>query len=412
MKRVGMFVWNTFTNDARVLRECTALTEAGYHVDLYCLNDGTLPEMEYHPSGFHIIRIERTPPFETILRRLKKRNPVTLLAGAGLFLFVPWLIPVAFILYALQKSRFIRYALYNSFGIVRMTRAARKRKYDIVHANDLNTLPQAISAARGAKIVYDSHEVQTDRTGYGKGQGGLERHLLRFVDRTMVENETRADYHASLYGERPAVLHNYPFYHEEVPQPRSVHQEIGIKEDEPILLYQGGIQEGRGLERLIEAMPFVRRGTLLFVGDGKIKPRLQELAAHSPERKRIHFIDKVPLDQLPSYTAAATVGFQVLQNVCFNHYSASSNKLFEYMAALVPVVAADLPEIRRVVETEGVGLLVDVESPEAIAVAVNQIVEEDGLRQAMKERTKQARRKYNWDKEKHHLLDVYREITK
>ena len=256
MKRVGMFVWNTFTNDARVLRECTALTEAGYHVDLYCLNDGTLPEMEYHPSGFHIIRIERTPPFETILRRLKKRNPVTLLAGAGLFLFVPWLIPVAFILYALQKSRFIRYALYNSFGIVRMTRAARKRKYDIVHANDLNTLPQAISAARGAKIVYDSHEVQTDRTGYGKGQGGLERHLLRFVDRTMVENDTRADYHASLYGERPAVLHNYPFYHEEVPQPRSVHQEIGIKEDEPILLYQGGIQEGRGLERLIEAMPF------------------------------------------------------------------------------------------------------------------------------------------------------------
>lgn len=412
MKRVGMFVWNTFTNDARVLRECTALTEAGYHVDLYCLNDGTLPEMEYHPSGFHIIRIERTPPFETILRRLKKRNPVTLLAGAGLFLFVPWLIPVAFILYALQKSRFIRYALYNSFGIVRMTRAARKRKYDIVHANDLNTLPQAISAARGAKIVYDSHEVQTDRTGYGKGQGGLERHLLQFVDRTMVENDTRADYHASLYGERPAVLHNYPFYHEEVPQPRSVHQEIGIKEDEPILLYQGGIQEGRGLERLIEAMPFVRRGTLLFVGDGKIKPRLQELAVHSPERKRIHFIDKVPLDQLPSYTAAATVGFQVLQNVCFNHYSASSNKLFEYMAALVPVVAADLPEIRRVVETEGVGLLVDVESPEAIAVAVNQIVEEDGLRQAMKERTKQARRKYNWDKEKHHLLDVYREITK
>ena len=128
--------------------------------------------------------------------------------------------------------------------------------------------------------------------------------------------------------------------------------------------------------------------------------------------ERIHFIDKVPLDQLPSYTAAATVGFQVLQNVCFNHYSASSNKLFEYMSALVPVVAADLPEIRRVVETEAVGLLVDVESPQAIAVAVNQIVEEDGLRQAMKERTKQARQKYNWDKEKDRLLTVYHELMK
>ncbi|WP_214721100.1 glycosyltransferase [Exiguobacterium sp. s192] len=411
MKRVGMFVWNTFTNDARVLRECTALSEAGYHVDLYCLNDGSLPKLERHPAGFQILRIDRTPPLESVLRRIRKRNPLTLMVGAGVLLLFPWLIPVLVLLYLLQKSRFVRYALYNSFGIIRMTRAARRHTYDIMHANDLNTLPQAIFSSRGAKVVYDSHEVQTDRTGYGKGQGLFERYLLRFVDQTMVENDTRADYHASLYGERPAVLHNYPFYHEEVPQPRSVHEEIGIKEDEPILLYQGGIQEGRGLERLIEAMPFVRRGTLLFIGDGKIKPRLQELAAQSPERERIHFIDKVPLDQLPSYTAAATVGFQVLQNICFNHYSASSNKLFEYMAALVPVVAADLPEIRRVVETEGVGLLVDVESPEAIAVAVNQIVEEDGLRQAMKERTKQARRKYNWDKEKHHLLDVYREIT-
>jgi len=410
MKRVGMFVWNTFTNDARVLRECTALTEAGYHVDLYCLNDGTLPAVEYHPSGFQIIRIERTPPFEAIFRRLKKRNPVTLLAGAGLLLFVPWLIPVGALLYVLQKSRFIRYALYNSFGIVRMTRAARKRNYDIMHANDLNTLPQAISAARGAKIVYDSHEVQTDRTGYGKGQGGLERHLLRFVDQTMVENETRADYHEALYGERPSVLHNYPFYQETVPKARPLHQELGIGENEPILLYQGGIQEGRGLERLIAAMPFIRNGTLLFIGDGKIKPELKQLAAESPERERIYFMDKVPLDQLPGYTAAATVGFQVLQNVCFNHYSASSNKLFEYMSALVPVVAADLPEIRRVVETEAVGLLVDVESPEAIAAAVNQIVEEDGLRQSMKERTKQARQKYNWDKEKDRLLTVYDQL--
>lgn len=410
MKRVGMFVWNTFTNDARVLRECTALAENNYHVDLYCLNDGSLPKMEQHPSGFRIIRIDRTPPFEKIIRQVRKRNPIMLIAGAGLLLLFPWLIPALLILFVLQKSRFVRYALYNSFGIVRMTRAARKHTYDIMHANDLNTLPQAIFSAKGAKIVYDSHEVQTDRTGYGKGQGFFERYLLYFVDRTIVENDTRADYHKSLYGERPAVLHNYPFYQEQVPDARQLHQEIGISQAEPILLYQGGIQEGRGLERLIEAMPYVRRGTLLFIGDGKIKARLQQLAAESPERERIRFIDKVPLDQLPSYTAAATVGFQVLQNVCFNHYSASSNKLFEYMSALVPVVAADLPEIRRVVETEGVGLLVDVESPEAIAVAVNRILEEDELRQMMKERTKQARQKYNWDKEKDNLLDVYREI--
>ena len=410
MKRIGMFVWNPFTNDARVLRECTALVEAGHRVDLYCLNDGTLPEVEYPMSGFRVIRIDRTPPFVRWLPFFRKRRKIALVVGLIGALLTPWLILPMLVLILLMRSRFIRYALYNSFGILRMTRAARKHDYDVMHANDVNTLPQAIGAARGTKIVYDSHEVQTDRTGYGSMQGKLERWLLRFVDQTIVENDTRADYHQKLYGTRPSVLHNYPFYEPIVPQPRPLREELALAQDEPILLYQGGIQEGRGLERLIEAMPFIDRGTLIFVGDGKLKGKLMQLAAQSSEKSRIRFIEKVPLAELPSYTAAATVGFQVLQNVCFNHYSASSNKLFEYMAALIPVIAADLPEIRRVVETEGVGLIVDVESPQSIATAVNRLVKDESLRRAMQERASVARRQYNWEQEKGRLLAVYDSI--
>lgn len=410
MKRIGMFVWNPFTNDARVLRECTALVEAGHRVDLYCLNDGTLPEVEYPMSGFRVIRIDRTPPFARWLPFFRKRKKRTLVIGLMGALLAPWLIPVMLVLFLLMRSRFIRYALYNSFGILRMTRTARKHDYDVMHANDVNTLPQAIGAARGAQIVYDSHEVQTDRTGYGSMQGKLERWLLHFVDQTIVENDTRADYHQKLYGTRPSVLHNYPFYEPIVPQPRPLREELALAPDEPILLYQGGIQEGRGLERLIEAMPFIDRGTLIFVGDGKLKGKLMQLATQSSEKSRIRFIEKVPLAELPSYTAAATVGFQVLQNVCFNHYSASSNKLFEYMAALIPVIAADLPEIRRVVETEGVGLIVDVESPQSIAAAVNRLVKDESLRRAMQERASVARRQYNWEQEKGRLLAVYDSI--
>jgi len=123
--------------------------------------------------------------------------------------------------------------------------------------------------------------------------------------------------------------------------------------------------------------------------------------------ERIRFIDKVPLADLPSYTAAATVGFQVLQNICFNHYSASSNKLFEYMAAGVPVVAADLPEIRRVVEKEGTGIVVDAENPEAIAEAVNKIVKDERLRTMMRRNALKARDVYHWDAEKKYLLACY-----
>lgn len=59
------------------------------------------------------------------------------------------------------------------------------------------------------------------------------------------------------------------------------------------------------------------------------------------------FIPKVPLEDLPKYTKNAYLGFQVLNNVCFNHWSASSNKLFEYMMAEVPVIACSFPEIKK-----------------------------------------------------------------
>ena len=71
------------------------------------------------------------------------------------------------------------------------------------------------------------------------------------------------------------------------------------------------------------------------------------------------FLPKVPVAELPKYTRNAYLGFQVLNNMNFNHYSASSNKLFEYMMAGVPVIACSFPEIQKVVETEKVGICVD-----------------------------------------------------
>ncbi|MFP6334694.1 glycosyltransferase, partial [Bacillus subtilis] len=115
----------------------------------------------------------------------------------------------------------------------------------------------------------------------------------------------------------------------------NLHELIGISKNEKILLYQGGLQQGRGLELLIEAMDQIEEGHLLFIGGGKLTQSLKDQSKQSAQSSRIHFLDKVPFQQLPSYTREAYLGFQVLQNICFNHYSASSNKLFEYMMAHV-----------------------------------------------------------------------------
>ena len=101
----------------------------------------------------------------------------------------------------------------------------------------------------------------------------------------------------------------------------------------------------------------------------------------------------------------------MLQNVNYNHYSASSNKLFEYIMAHVPVISCDFPEIRNVVEGEAVGLSIDAGDPGNIAKAVNRLVEDETLRETFSNNCKSAKYKYNWDIEKEKLLNVYDKLS-
>lgn len=422
--RVCMFVLNQFTNDARVLRECSALSEAGFKVDLICLHDPkqkSLPFYEKRNAHFQVFRIRRYP---ILLELLQKLYHFCLThKAAGLLMFLLWAvfmlyfpIPAAAItvlgvllLKSRAKTVWIRMEIF-----IKMIKKGWSGKYDIYHSNDLNTLPQGYicSKLRLAKktLIYDSHEVQTSRTGYDHSiYKWLEASLINKADEMIVENHTRARYNKRVYGFYPHVVHNYPFpIRQNISALFSLHRKLGIPLEEKILLYQGGIQTGRGLDKLIDAVPLFKEGFLVLIGDGKIKKRLQEKVNQQNLDDRVRFIDKVPLAELPLYTSQAYLGFQVLNNVCFNHYSASSNKLFEYMMSGIPVVACRFPEIRRVVESERTGICIDSHSPEEIAGAVNLLLEDSKLHDEYSKNAFRASTKYNWDSEKVHFLELYK----
>lgn len=111
----------------------------------------------------------------------------------------------------------VRTLIIRSSIFLRMIVKGWNKNYDIYHSNDLNTLPQGVICAKfklfnRKKLIYDSHEVQTSRTGYdSKLYGKMESFLLKFVDQMIVENHTRAKYNEDLYGFYPKVVHNYPF---------------------------------------------------------------------------------------------------------------------------------------------------------------------------------------------------------
>lgn len=421
-KKIGMFVWNHFTNDARVLRECTALAEKGYDVKLIAIHDTKQKDLKKVESrdGFNIVRVSRYPRYllliNKIISKIKKEKifiiPLLILIGI-IFYVIPAIAIILILIMAMLSIKKVRGFLTKSHIFLGMVIEGLKFNADVYHSNDLNTLPQGIICSkilRRRYLVYDSHEVQSSRTGYGKQAYYIEKILIKFIDKMIMTNRTRAEYVKKLYNiELPEMIHNYPFYTKDdsIENKYDIHTILDIPRDKPILLYQGGIQVGRGLDKIVEAIDKFNDGITVFIGDGKLKPEIIKMVEDRNLQEKVRFLDKVPVDELKYYTANAYLGFQVLNNVCFNHYSACSNKLFEYMMSRVPVVACNFPEIKRVVQDEEIGIVVDPHDPNEIAKAVNIMLENKELHEKFRENCVKAREKYNWDKEKGNFVRIY-----
>ena len=94
----------------------------------------------------------------------------------------------------------------------------------------------------------------------------------------------------------------------------------------------------------------------------------------SGEWQRVYFPGKVPLAELPSYTASADLGVVLIEDISLSHRLSLPNKLFEYMHAGIPILGADLPEIGRIIRETKTGEVCDPNDPQAIATAIKRLL--------------------------------------
>lgn len=387
-------MWNNFTNDARVRREVSALAEAGYEVDVICTYDGDEKEI-FREETYKGSRVRRVWNYDTL--KLKNRTNKT---RYQLLLFLD----------RIKLGRVI-----NAVAVViNMIRYGIKEGYDYYHCNDLKTLPQGyickkIIAKRKIRLIYDSHEVETSRAG-GKARVKyiLERYLIKRVDQVIMTTDTRAEYNAKLYNiDKPAVIHNYPVYREKDMSRNNLYEELQIDKSEPILLYQGGFQKGRGIEKILEATKEFHKGVVVFIGDGPLKSTMDRLIKDYGIEDKVKIMPKVEADELLYYTQHAYLGFQVLENTCFNHYSALSNKLLEYIMMEVPVICSKLPEMEKVISVTGAGICVNVKDSNTIVNIVNEVLNNNNKYEDMKIRCQKIKSRYTWEREKNKFIGCY-----
>lgn len=294
-----------------------------------------------------------------------------------------------------------------------MVRLARAEAPDVVHAHDAAMLVPAYLASRLTRsgLVYDSHEYATGVPYRGRAWASLvasiERLLIGRCDAVITVSDGIAERLRGRYGldRDPAVVRNVP---DLAPLDGSgdLRERLGMG-DRPLILHQGAVAPGRGCEALVRAMPLVAEAHLLFLGaEGGYAERLRDLAGELDVGGRVQTLPPVPLTELLSTTAQADVGVSLLEDSCENHRLALPNKVFEYVAAGVPVVVSALPELERLRREYGIGWAVDPSDPAAIAASLR-IALRDGRDPDVRERLRRARSELNWERERQKLLAVY-----
>ncbi|MGP9539358.1 glycosyltransferase [Brachybacterium sp. AOP43-C2-M15] len=291
---------------------------------------------------------------------------------------------------------------------------------DLVVSSDLPGLVGANIAARrlGVPHLHDCHELYLESTTLRpyerKALWPVEKAYLRRADSVVVVNETIRDEYEKRYGVRGTVLRNAaPAVPEEVrANPVDLRALAGLRRDEKVVIYQGGLVAGRGLDVLVRAAAHFADGVhLVLIGRGRSLDELTALADSLGILDRVHFLPAVPPGDLPAYTAAADVGVIPYQPVSRNNEYALPNKAFEYPGAGIPFVAADLPELRRIAQTARCGEVYDPFDPAQLADAVRAVLDPERY-PAYRRNAETFGRENTWESEREILVGEIQRLTR
>ena len=312
---------------------------------------------------------------------------------------------------------FKRSVLFYAFFNIRLFIYLLFHRFDILVANDLDTLLPNFLASRikRCKLVYDSHEYFTgvpeiqDRHFVKSVWKSIERLLFPKLKNVITVCDSIADLYYTEYHIKPVVVRNCsPLAGEIIPLSR---RELGISEDNLLLILQGtGINTDRGGEELIEAINITPDVSLMIVGTGDNLETIREKVKSYDLEDRIKFIPKCRWKTLIRFTAAADAGLSLDKSTNINYLCSLPNKLFDYLSAGIPVIATNLPELSNIINKYHCGILITAAYPDEISKAICALRDSNKLLSELKQNSVIASKSMNWELESLKVECLYRSI--
>ena len=354
MKRIIVTVSNDLVTDQRVHKMCCTLIEMGYDLLLIGRKHGSQ---------------------ETLYRDYATKR-ISMLFHQG------------FLFYAELNLRLFFLLLFT--------------KKEMLFSNDLDTLipNYFVAKLQRKELIFDSHELFSEipelkhRKLIKQFWLTIERWILPKLTKVITVSDAIKKHYKYLYGIEAVVIRNLPLE-------KSVHQQSFPfpTENKNIILYQGAVNIGRGIELMLETIKLLDNCVLVIIGTGDIIEVLKQKVSSQRLENKVRFMGKVLPKDLKQFTPNATIGLSLEEDIGLNYRYALPNKLFDYIQAEVPVIVADLPEMKKLVETYQVGEILWERSPKSLAKLILKVISNNYNIALQK-----AKRELTWTKEKDKLI--------
>lgn len=383
----ALFVWDSdYPWDIRVSKICRTLIENGKEVHLICRNKRRKPLEELF-EGIHIHRVS------FLTENFGQLNDIY---GFPLFFSPIWL--------------------------SRINNVARCHAVDLIIVRDLPMAPSALLVGKLRKIPvildmaecypelirliwkFEPFKIANIAVRNPFLADIIEHFVINSVDHiwVMIEESRSRLISKGISSEKISIVSNTPVYERFKKTTQTFPGTLKHNKDKLILLYVGFVNYSRGLDTVIESLPFLLRKHInilcVIIGTGSAERTLKDKVKELGIEDNVAFEGWIDNKLIPEYVASSDICL-VPHHKCSHWDNTIPNKLFDYMAAGKPVVASDVAPIERVVSKIKCGLIFKSGNAENLAKQLS-ILTDQNLRQEMgKKGMKAVEEEYNWDKD-------------
>ncbi len=388
-----MLVFNNVYSDSRNLKEAESLSKNDCAVTIVGLDDKAVPDDS---------KKARNPglPFNIVLIHLNSRKYKS-----------KFFLPLKFV-----------ELIYKNYKLL------MQMDIDVIHCLGINPMIIAwlVSVKKKVPIVYDSHELEYDRSTSSIVLKLVSRYYEKlFIGKAsqiiVSEGDFRANVMRKVNNIRVPVTYVRncpPRVTESEIRPIDLREKLGVPKNSRILLYVGYVMPGRGILQTLEALSHLPKEVILvIVGAVLENVDFQNTVDKHGLNERVFVIGPYPYKELVNYTKSADVGLCLIENTCLSYYHSTPTKLFDYIAAGVPPLTSNFPAMNEIVQNapEGeIGISANPDDPVEIANGIKTILDWDNEKLiTVKDRMFNLHHsKFNWDVQEKNLLSVYSEYRK